>query len=147
MGQGAKVPGVFTWLKKQKQLQSLRISHSSSNRTAGLLGSLPNLKKLEFRSCKQMEELPADVCSCHNLERLALVGCEKLTSLPANIGSLSGLRDLRLVDCRLLLGVPESIGALHLKHLKVLDCSPGFVAALPNHLQQLIKGPIYGLSF
>jgi hypothetical protein len=135
IGDGVQVHGVLEWLKKQTQLESLKIHHNSSNGTAGLFSSLSSLRMLEFRCCRQMEELSPDVCSCRNLERLALVGCDKLTSLPDNIGSLSQLRYPDLVDCGSLSTVPESIGMLHLKGLDLHAATNALVRSQPHHLQ------------
>ncbi|KAG0598440.1 hypothetical protein M758_12G073700 [Ceratodon purpureus] len=94
------------------------------------------LRVLILNDCRNLKELPQDICKLVNLKYLNLSWCRYLESLPDTFSELSSLETLNLEGCYHIEHVPPSLCA-GLKKLKVLNMCRVFIEALPVNFGQL----------
>ncbi|CAI0554165.1 unnamed protein product [Linum tenue] len=99
---------------------------------------LPNLKEINIDYCKDLVELPIEICKLTNLKKLRITNCHNLAALPDEIGSLKNLEELTLSSCIGLSELPEAIGYLgNLRSLDISECAD--VRKLPEAIGELGK--------
>lgn len=135
------------------------------------LSALKQLTRLELCSLRELESIPATICSLPALETLIIQDCPVLRGLPEELGNLSGslthlhlhsvgVRQLpqslvmlaRLVRLSLshlywLEGLPQDVGLLgaSLEHLTIVSCKR--MSVLPPSLMALTGLSSLALSF
>ncbi|MDP1723222.1 MAG: hypothetical protein Q8L85_00780 [Alphaproteobacteria bacterium] len=105
---------------------------------------LKELKTLELKHT-HTQKLPNNIGQLNNLIELMLVD-NNLTSLPESIGQLSSLKELTIYDNKNLCAIPESIGQISsLTHLD-LSQNPN-LRSLPESIGQLSSLKVLSLSY
>ncbi len=117
------------------------------------IGSLINLKVLEFKCLENLEDLPNEIGLLKNLEKLIIDngnGCEMNLSIPHTIGQLQNLKELRLYGAidprkdldsisinRMTKKLPNELG--NLQNLEVLDLGRNGITSIPTQIKSLKK--------
>ena len=100
--------------------------------------AMPNLVEMNIDYCKDLVELPSDICNITTIKKLSVTNCHKLSALPQEIGKLQNLELLRLSSCSDLEEMPESVGRLHkLRYLDISDCIS--LTQLPENIGDLLS--------
>ncbi|GLJ41965.1 hypothetical protein SUGI_0868800 [Cryptomeria japonica] len=103
----------------------------------------PGLLECYFESCRDLEELPAGICSSISLKVLSIADCGCLRKLPEDLDKLGSLKEMRLCGYSSLDALPPSI--CKFTKLEILDVSGFFVlheegqSVLKETLQKLAK--------
>ncbi|KAB1199706.1 hypothetical protein CJ030_MR0G015476 [Morella rubra] len=106
------------------------------NCTIPISDCLPRLREINIDYCKDLVELPPDLCDIVGLEKLSITNCHMLSALPEGIGKLRNLKVLRLSSCTDLSELPESTRGLY--NLSILDISGCLgISKLPKHIGEL----------
>ncbi|MED6167400.1 hypothetical protein PIB30_002371 [Stylosanthes scabra] len=104
-------------------LHMCNTSQAFGNSSIPISEAMPNLVELSIDYCKDLENLPEELCNITPLKKLSITNCHKLSALPRDTANLKNLEVLRLSSCSDLEEMPEGIGRLcNLRCLDVSDC-------------------------
>ncbi len=137
--------------------------YSDSKHLPSQLGTLINLKILEFACLENLEDIPTEIGQLKKLEKLIIDngnGCRMNISIPSSIGQLQNLKELKLygaIDPREIgncdTTIPQSkIKSLpreiaNLKSLEVLDLGRNGLQSVPPQIAYLNKLKILRLDW
>lgn len=98
--------------KVLKSLKILNLSHSCHLRKTPDFSTTPNLEKLILKDCQSLIEINDSIANLRRLIFLNLRDCRNLKNLPRNICLVKSLEELVISGCSNLVGAGDELGKM-----------------------------------